>query len=131
MKHHFNLKTFPGVNYQLPLDVPQPDEKYQKYCIDLVKDLEYTMNQFQIKLGAAYARLRIEKGAAGDNAFEQMNNVLPESVRTKEYMAVEMLKTLRINTLRCTPREIADRLESVGYRVFLSKISQVPVEIKS
>ncbi len=87
MRHHFNYKSFPGVDYTTLSDANEEEKKYQTACIDVVKDLEDTLKEFQVKIAAAYARLRIEKGAIGDNALEQMNNILPEEVRAKEEMA--------------------------------------------
>ena len=98
---------------------------FQKYCIDLVKDLEDTIANFQVKLAAAYARLRIEKQAGGENAIEQMNNMLPESVRSKEEMAIEMIKTLRLNTLKFSKKEIVQKIQSLGYFVELSKLADI------
>ena len=126
MTHHFNYKTFHGIDYSMAPSVAEGDDKkYQQYCIDLVKDLEDTMCNFQVRLAAAYARLRIEKQAGGDSAFEQMHNMLPESVRSKEEMAIEMLKTLRINTLKYSKKEVIQKLQSLGYLVELSKLADV------
>ena len=127
MTHHFNYKTFHGIDYSMPLSaVETDDKKYQKYCIDLVEDLEDTLGAFQVKLGAAYARLRIEKQAGGESAFEQLNNMLPESVRSKEEMAIEMVKTLRINTLKYSKKEVILKAQSLGYLIEMSKLSEVP-----
>ena len=82
MKHHFDYNYFPGVNYELPTENCSGDDLvYQKSCIDLVKDLDFTFKEFQTKLSAAYARLRIERRASGDNFREQMQNILPENVK--------------------------------------------------
>ncbi|KAJ3373954.1 putative 28S rRNA (cytosine-C(5))-methyltransferase [Kappamyces sp. JEL0680] len=130
MKHHFNFKAYPGIRFELPDNLSESELKYQRYSMDVVKDLLDTMFQFQVKLGAAYARLRIEKQASGDNAFEQMHNILPESVRSKEDMAVDMLKTLRVNSLKCSRKDIAQKLQAAGYKVCMAKYNDVPWELK-
>ena len=76
-----------GINYDIPVECKEEDLPYQQECIDLVKDLEETLHDFQVKMAAAYARLRIERGASGENFREQMENVLPEEVKAKEEMA--------------------------------------------
>ncbi|KAJ2994941.1 hypothetical protein HDV02_001170 [Globomyces sp. JEL0801] len=115
MKHHFEYKHYPGVDYTIP---PNSDDKqYQQSCIDLVRDLDETLRSFEIKLGAAYARLRIERGASGSSAVEQMEKILPVDVREKEDMAVDMPKTLRINQLKTTKNEIINHLRQSGFKV--------------
>lgn len=122
MKHHFNYQQFPGIDYKVQLD---QDEKYQQACIDLVQDLEETLYDFRVHLAAAYARLRIERGARGNSTLEQMNNILPAAVRKKEEMAIDVIKTLRINSLKTTPEEVALMLRNQGHDVELKKWSQL------
>lgn len=125
MTHHFNYKTFAGIDYTMPTFDSADDEKYQKYCLDLVKDLEQTLFQFQVKLGAAYARLRIEKKAAGADPFEQMQNMLPESVRAKEDMAIDVTRTLRINSLKCTKKELVQQCQALKFNIELQTLNNI------
>lgn len=122
MKHHFNYKSFPGIIYDVD---PSIDLKYQKACVDLVKDLEETLCEFQIKLGAAYARMRIEKGASGETPLEQMHHVLPAAVRDKEEMAIDMIKTLRINSLKISNEQVAKMLTGLGFKVKMVKMAEL------
>lgn len=87
MKHHFDYNVFPGIDYTITGKTSETDIKYQQYCIDVVRDLEHTFQEFRIKLCAAYARLRIERQAGGDTFKEQMENILPPEVKHKEEMA--------------------------------------------
>jgi hypothetical protein len=87
MKHHFDYKVFPGISYTIPTETAPEDVQYQKNCIETVKELDETLRDFQVKLSAAYARLRIERGASGASFKEQMDNILPIEVKVKEDMA--------------------------------------------
>jgi len=66
----------------------------------LIKKMEAALKSHEVKLAAAFARIRIEKKANGDNLTEQMENILPVEVRNKENSASEMPKYFRINTLK-------------------------------
>nr|KAJ3419985.1 hypothetical protein HK105_006256 [Polyrhizophydium stewartii] len=129
MKYHFNYHHYPGVCYETPKNTKSDDLQYQSDTAELVKDLDTSLRSFQVKLGAAYARLRIEKRASGDTTREQMENILPLDVREKEIMAVEMPKTLKVNTLRSSTDEVARKLEGLGYRVMLKPLASIPREI--
>jgi 16S rRNA C967 or C1407 C5-methylase (RsmB/RsmF family) len=128
MKHHFDYKSFPGVSYELPKDCKEEDVDYQRECIDLVQDLDETLREFQVKLSAAYARLRIERQASGENFREQMENILPEDVKQKEEIAIDMPKTLRINSLKTNRKEIEEKLRKMGYSAHLVKFSELREE---
>jgi 16S rRNA C967 or C1407 C5-methylase (RsmB/RsmF family) len=125
MKHHFDYKSYPGVSYEFPKDCKEEDIEYQRQCIDLVQDLDETLREFQVKLAAAYARLRIERQASGENFREQMENILPEDVKQKEEIAIDMPKTLRINSLKSNRKEIEDKLRKMGYSVHMVKYSHL------
>jgi hypothetical protein len=93
MKYHFDFKEFPGVSYKIPENTEPEDYEYERSCIELLKDLESCLDSFQVKLSAAYARLRIEHKAGGSSFRQQMENILPESVREREEMAGTILLT--------------------------------------
>lgn len=83
MKHHFDYHQYPGINYDLSDEAPVTD----KEACSLVRDLDEALRAFQVKLAAAYARIRIERKASGNTPKEQMENVLPDGVREKEDIA--------------------------------------------
>ncbi|KAI8927514.1 hypothetical protein BC831DRAFT_452189 [Entophlyctis helioformis] len=101
MKHHFDYRAYPGIAYDMPT-------AFQTKTPTTRSTLDESLRSFQIKLGAAYARLRIEKRAAGSTMREQMENILPLDVREKELMAVARL------------------LEEQGYKVMLQPLSEIP-----
>ncbi|KAJ3322853.1 putative methyltransferase nsun7 [Boothiomyces sp. JEL0866] len=129
MKHHFDFKYYPGINYDLSPNITPEELKYQSACIDLVRDLDETLRNFQVKFSAAYARLRIELGARGDDPREQMENILPEKVREKEVMAVDIPKTLRINRLKVGKKELTKKIKDLGYFVEMETLNNIPDEI--
>ncbi|KND03793.1 uncharacterized protein SPPG_08917 [Spizellomyces punctatus DAOM BR117] len=106
MKYHFNHHRYPDINYDLPKDASSSDQE----GVEVVQSLDTALRAFQIKLAAAYARIRIDRRASGDTPQEQMANVLPETVREKEYIAVDMPKCLRINKYKTTRRAILEEL---------------------
>ncbi|KAJ3275849.1 putative 28S rRNA (cytosine-C(5))-methyltransferase [Terramyces sp. JEL0728] len=129
MKHHFDFKYYPGINYGLPANLSPQELNYQTACIELVRDLDETLRSFQVKFSAAYARLRIELGARGDDPIEQMENILPEKVREKEIMAVDIPKTLRINRLKTGKKELTKKIKDLGYFVEMETLNSIPDEI--
>ncbi|KAJ3209744.1 hypothetical protein HDU67_005963 [Dinochytrium kinnereticum] len=114
MRYHFDLLKFPGVDYKA---AESPALKAETDRAELVQDLEESVRRHNVKLAAAFARIRIERRAAGDTVQEQMENILPEEVRAKELFAVEMPKTVRINFLKTTKEDVAEELRNLGYRV--------------
>ncbi|KAJ3322157.1 putative methyltransferase nsun7 [Blyttiomyces sp. JEL0837] len=117
MKCHFEFQKFPNIDYS---GAEAPASKEEKYRAEIVHDLDESLRKFEVKLAAAYARIRIERRAVGDTFQEQMENILPEDVRAKETIAVEMPKTVRINTLKTTKEQAMDELRKAGYRVRLT-----------
>ncbi|KAJ3151516.1 putative 28S rRNA (cytosine-C(5))-methyltransferase [Geranomyces variabilis] len=107
MKHHFNYHEYSGLDSTLPPDASEADED----AVAMIMELDAALREFQIKMAAAYARIRIERKASGNTSKEQMENVLPETVRQKEYIAVDMPKCLRINRFKTTKEEIMEELE--------------------
>ncbi|KAI9091293.1 S-adenosyl-L-methionine-dependent methyltransferase [Phlyctochytrium arcticum] len=106
MKYHFNYHRYPSISYRLPPNHTPAD----KMAVEKVKSLDECLRNFEVKLGAAYARIRVERRASGQTAQEQMANVLPENVREKEFIAVEMPKCLRVNTKKTTRAQIMNDL---------------------
>ena len=53
----------------------------------LIKKMEAALKNHEVKLAAAFARIRIERKANGDNLTEQLENILPQEVRNKENSA--------------------------------------------
>ncbi|OUM64933.1 hypothetical protein PIROE2DRAFT_60345 [Piromyces sp. E2] len=78
----------------------------------LIKKMEAALKAHEIKLAAAFARIRIERKANGDNLTEQLENILPQEVRNKENSASEMPKYFRINTLKQTREQ--DKASCLG-----------------
>ncbi|KAH6571810.1 hypothetical protein BASA60_006987 [Batrachochytrium salamandrivorans] len=65
MKYHYEYTRYPGIQYDLPDDTTAEDQEYQQNCVYTVRQMDEALRAFQVKLGAAYARLRIEKRASG------------------------------------------------------------------
>jgi hypothetical protein len=106
MKFHFDFSDY-RVKYN-------PCNETEMFDAELVADLLEAIKSFKVKLGAAYARLRIESKAHGYSSREQLENILPEHVRERETMAAELLRTLEINT-NCVKREaLFDQLRQLG-----------------
>jgi hypothetical protein len=95
MKYHFDFTVYPGVDFKK--DSKASDTKYEDNRIEIVQDLVDGLQEFSVKLAAAFARIRIEKKATGETLQEQMINILPAHVREKELLATEIPKTFRIN----------------------------------
>jgi len=83
----------------------------------LIQKMEAALKAHEIKLAAAFARIRIERKANGDNLTEQLENILPKEVRNKENSASEMPKYFRINTLKYTKDQVFNELSKMGYRI--------------
>ncbi|KAJ3011716.1 putative 28S rRNA (cytosine-C(5))-methyltransferase [Thoreauomyces humboldtii] len=107
MKHHFDYHNYSGLNRDLPAEATSAE----KAAVNEIMELDAALREFQIKMAAAYARIRIERKASGSTSKEQMENVLPETVRQKEYIAVDMPKCLRINRFKTTREDILRELE--------------------
>lgn len=56
----------------------------------LIKKMEAALRAHEVKLAAAFARIRIERKANGDNLTEQLENILPQEVRNKENSACNL-----------------------------------------
>lgn len=111
MKYHFDFSKWPGVVYPVttstksqtslppkPTTTTSPFIATESTKLAELKDLVKSLKEFQIKLSASFARLRIEKQASGDCTTSMMKNILPAEVRAKELMAVSMPKYVRVNT---------------------------------
>lgn len=106
MKYHFNYKEYPGINFNIPLTIASAEKREEEFNCDLVRDLNDSLAAFNVKIAAAYARLRIEMKAFGKTSAEQMDNILPDIVRQKEELAgkgiglteANMPKTFRISS---------------------------------
>ncbi|KAJ3110456.1 hypothetical protein HDU96_006611 [Phlyctochytrium bullatum] len=114
MRYHFDLAKFPGINYRISTE-RAPETETEK--AELVKDLDESIRKHNVKLAAAFARIRIERRASGSTIHEQMINILPEDVRAKEQAAVDMPKTVRVNLLKTSLEQVAEELRCLGYRV--------------
>ncbi|KAG5461644.1 MAG: S-adenosyl-L-methionine-dependent methyltransferase, partial [Olpidium bornovanus] len=108
MRWNFDYSKRMGIRYVF---------KSSENPVQVVVDLAEALRRHQTKLAAAFARIRIEKHASGRNPKEQMENILPEDVRRKESAAVEMPKTMRVNTLKCSQEEVMAFLVDAGYPV--------------
>ncbi|TPX31254.1 hypothetical protein SmJEL517_g05356 [Synchytrium microbalum] len=88
---------------------------------DLIGNLEEAVKIHRIKLGAALARLRIEKRAVGETVRDQVEALLPFELRMRESVSVGMPKYVRVNLLKTTPTKVADLLRKAGFHVDLSQ----------
>ena len=118
MKYHFDF-----VNYRV---VYNPSNEAEIFDAELVADLLNAIKSFKVKLGAAYARLRIESKAHGYSSREQLENILPEHVRERENMASELLRTLEINK-NCTNREsLFEKFRQLGLYIETDGLESPP-----
>jgi len=53
----------------------------------LIRKMELALRSHEVKLAAAFARIRIERKANGNDLTEQLENILPVEVRNKENSA--------------------------------------------
>ena len=99
MQHHFDYRVYPGINYKIRNSdkLSERELDYENNRINLLQDLAASLEEFNIKLAAAFARIRIENNATGTSLKEQMLNILSPDVQIKENIAIEMSKTFRIN----------------------------------
>lgn len=58
MKHHFNYLRYPGIDFTIPSTTENKDAEI--YDTELIKELDESFRAFNVKIAAAYARLRIE-----------------------------------------------------------------------
>lgn len=116
MKHHFDYHQYPGVNYEIQKSDKKSvdDLGYQENRIELVKDLSENLEEFNIKLAASFARIRIENQARGTTLKEQTVNILSPEVREKEDLAVEIPKTFRIDTSKISMQRLESELKKNG-----------------
>ena len=116
MKHHFDYSQYPGISYDIKKDTLADKIDYENRRIDLVKDLEECCREFNTKLAASFARLRIEKQASGDTPLEQMLNILPDEVKRKEELAAEIPKTFRMNGVSLEQIENEFKIRDIPYQ---------------
>ncbi|KAJ3209940.1 putative methyltransferase nsun7 [Entophlyctis luteolus] len=119
MKCQFDFSCYHGIDYMQAKSSADDVE----HGVALVSDLELALRNFQIKLAAAFARVRIERRAAGATSREMLENILPEEVRKKEHLAVEMSKTLRINYLKTNKSQVLDEIKAAGFNVKTTRAS--------
>ena len=53
----------------------------------MVLEAADALKSYKVKLAAAFARIRIERRASGNNLEQRFQNILPEEVRTRETKA--------------------------------------------
>ncbi len=116
MQHHFDYRVYPGINYiiQQTSKLSEKDLEYENNRISLVRDLAESLREFNIKLSAAFARIRIENNASGSSLKEQMLNILSPDVQIKENIAIEMSKTFRINLSKISLESLEKALGKLG-----------------
>jgi hypothetical protein len=142
MKYHCDYLKYPGIDFSA---AEPPAAQSEMNNADLVRDLDDALRKHGVKIAAAFARIRIERRAAGITVQQQVENILPEEVRAKENLAgriikilfkidyefdshshaVEMPKTVRINFLKATKEQITQELRDAGYKV---KLAPIPTE---
>jgi hypothetical protein len=143
MKHHFDYQAYPGISYEYILQQPvnpiikntinksdksknkttenkvmdtNKEVKLQEKRIELVQDISSSLFEFNVKLSAAFARLRIEHQAIGSNAKEKMLNLLPKEVLEKEELAMEVPKTFKLVVSRMSVDTLEKELKRLGVR---------------
>lgn len=121
MKVNFDFRNFSIVFDELKEGATKLEIMQQRE----VRDLERALHEHQVKLAAAWARVRIARKSIGDSDQERMENILPLDVREKEMRAgsltyhsflVEMPKTLRINFLLTTLEQVEREFENMGFK---------------
>jgi hypothetical protein len=88
MKVNFEFRSF-VIKYEKD-DGEKEDEEPTKFELmqrGEIQDLQGAMQEHEVKLAAAWARIRVARRAVGDTNAERMENVLPEDVRLKESRA--------------------------------------------
>lgn len=100
----------------------------------MIKILNEALKDFNIKIAAAYSRLRIEKKAHGSTTREQMENILPLKVRQKEEIAgfnifkvtvAGMPKTVRVNNAVANRTSVFKTLGELGYLAIPEQLSRI------
>lgn len=116
MQHHFDYRVYSGINYKIrnANKLQKQDLDYENNRITLVKDLSQSLEEFNVKLAASFARIRIENNASGSSLKEQMLNILSPDVQIKENIAIEMSKTFRINFSKISLDSLEQALEKIG-----------------
>ena len=116
MKHHFDCRSYQGINYKIyNLDkLSEKELSYEENRISLVKDIYECLEKFNVKLAAAFARIRIENNASGNTLKEQMLNILSPEVQIKEDIAIEMNKTFRINYSKVSLEDVEKTFRNMG-----------------
>ncbi|KAJ3417169.1 hypothetical protein HDV05_006375 [Chytridiales sp. JEL 0842] len=106
IKYHCDYIKYPGI---ATTGLESSVSSVESQNAELVKDLDEALRKHGVKIAAAFARIRIERRAAGDTVQEQVENILPEEVRAKENLAASR-------------EEVAQELRESGYKVELSPI---------
>jgi len=116
MQHHFDYRVYPGINYRIQNADKLSNQalQYEDNRITLVKELSASLEEFNIKLAASFARIRIENNASGATLKEQMLNILSPDVQIKENIAIEMSKTFRINFSKISLDSLEQALKKMG-----------------
>ena len=65
----------------------EPSSTITLLQVDLLKSLEESIKTHKVKLGAALARLRIEKRAVGETVRDQVEALLPFEIRMRESLS--------------------------------------------
>ena len=112
MQHHFDYRVYPGINYRIRL--PNQEIDFENNRIALVKELFSCLEEFNVRLAASFARIRIENNATGTTLKEQMLNILSPDVQIKENIAIEMSKTFRINLSKISLDSLEQELQKIG-----------------
>jgi hypothetical protein len=84
MKDHFQFIRQPAIQ-----PTPHSTSNDEKIDLEELQELVKCLKDFKIKLAAAYARVRIEHKATGDNFEEMIRNLLPEKSRNHESLSGE------------------------------------------
>ena len=115
MKNNFEYKPYRGITFtESDSSILTPQEKKIQ---DDVKDLDEALKEHSIKLAAAYARIRIAKKAIGSTNLEKLENILTAEVRQKEIKALEMPKTVRINSIKTNFLKVSQELKNAGFEI--------------
>jgi hypothetical protein len=87
MKVNFEFRNFVIKYEEVGDNEGEATTKFELMQRQEIKDLQIAMQEHEVKLAAAWARIRIARRAIGETNAERMENILPEDVRQKETRA--------------------------------------------
>jgi hypothetical protein len=87
MKVNFEFRSF-VIKYKEEGETEEEaPTKFELMQRQEIQDLQHAMQEHEVKLAAAWARIRIARRAIGNTNAERMENILPDDVRQMESRA--------------------------------------------